>query len=277
MSRFIDWPRYSRWTWIVAALLALLLLLLWFMGYGPHSGAGCCTAQSTAAAVAPATTGSTAGANSVATPATAARAMSAPAPSASTPAASAATAASTPSAATAAMAPAASGSSNLAATGTAPAHSMSTAPAAATAMSAATTPATTASAGTMAIPASAPPIAAATKPEDVQCANHMAAVVTFANGSSGIDAAGRRLLDAIAPCLTDGHYEVGGYTDNVGSSELNAHLSQARADAVRTYLIHHGAHADNLTATGHGEDHPVASNDSAEGRAKNRRIEFSKQ
>ena len=68
--------------------------------------------------------------------------------------------------------------------------------------------------------------------------------------------------------------ELGGHTDNVGSNETNAKLSQDRADAVREYLIGKGIEPDRLTSKGFGESKPVAPNDTDEGRQKNRRVEF---
>ncbi|MBQ2510591.1 MAG: PD40 domain-containing protein [Bacteroidales bacterium] len=65
--------------------------------------------------------------------------------------------------------------------------------------------------------------------------------------------------------------EVGGHTDNVGSDEDNQLLSERRAKAVYEYLVARGVDATRLTYRGYGESRPVASNDNAEGRAKNRR------
>lgn len=67
--------------------------------------------------------------------------------------------------------------------------------------------------------------------------------------------------------------EVDGYTDNTGDSEANHELSQKRADAVKKYLEKNGIDADRITAKGYGEENPVASNDTEEGRARNRRTE----
>jgi outer membrane protein OmpA-like peptidoglycan-associated protein len=67
---------------------------------------------------------------------------------------------------------------------------------------------------------------------------------------------------------------VAGYTDSRGSDELNQRLSQERADAVRNYLIDQGVRESQLTAVGKGEANPVANNDTAEGRANNRRVEL---
>ena len=65
--------------------------------------------------------------------------------------------------------------------------------------------------------------------------------------------------------------EVGGHTDAVGSDEDNLLLSERRAKAVYDYLVLRGVDADRLTYRGYGESRPVATNDTPEGRAKNRR------
>lgn len=64
-----------------------------------------------------------------------------------------------------------------------------------------------------------------------------------------------------------------GHTDNVGSEDSNLTLSQHRAEAVRTYLLEQGVSNNRLGAYGKGESSPIASNDSASGRALNRRVE----
>ena len=74
--------------------------------------------------------------------------------------------------------------------------------------------------------------------------------------------------------LKAGHvFEIAGYTDNTGDAALNLALAR-RAEAVREALIKYGADADMLVAKGYGEANPLASNDPAEGRLKNRRIEY---
>jgi outer membrane protein OmpA-like peptidoglycan-associated protein len=67
---------------------------------------------------------------------------------------------------------------------------------------------------------------------------------------------------------------VDGHTDAVGSDEYNERLSERRARAVADYLARHGIDRARLQPRGFGESHPVASNDSAEGRAQNRRVEL---
>lgn len=65
-----------------------------------------------------------------------------------------------------------------------------------------------------------------------------------------------------------------GYTDSTGSDELNRKLSQDRADAVRGYLTEQGLSQDSVTAQGFGKSEPVADNNTAAGRQKNRRVEI---
>ncbi|MDP4267189.1 MAG: OmpA family protein [Bacteroidota bacterium] len=67
--------------------------------------------------------------------------------------------------------------------------------------------------------------------------------------------------------------EIGGHTDNTGNSEKNLRLSEERAKVVRDYLIKHGIDAKRVSAKGYGDTKPIASNDTEEGRKKNRRTE----
>ncbi|MFA5321208.1 MAG: OmpA family protein [Smithella sp.] len=65
-----------------------------------------------------------------------------------------------------------------------------------------------------------------------------------------------------------------GYTDEIGTEEYNQKLSEARANSVRQYLIDKfGIDESRLTAKGYGENNPIASNETAEGRQENRRVE----
>jgi OOP family OmpA-OmpF porin len=68
--------------------------------------------------------------------------------------------------------------------------------------------------------------------------------------------------------------EVAGHTDSAGSADYNASLSERRAITVRDYLVARGVNGGNLTARGYGEDMPIADNASADGRARNRRVEL---
>ena len=68
--------------------------------------------------------------------------------------------------------------------------------------------------------------------------------------------------------------KLAGHTDNVGSDDANMKLSKDRAEAVKDYLVSKGANPSRIEATGYGETQPIASNKTAAGRAKNRRVEF---
>ncbi len=65
-----------------------------------------------------------------------------------------------------------------------------------------------------------------------------------------------------------------GHTDNKGAADLNKRLSQQRADAIVAWLTSHGIEAGRLEAHGYGMEKPIEDNDTAENRAKNRRVEF---
>jgi OOP family OmpA-OmpF porin len=69
--------------------------------------------------------------------------------------------------------------------------------------------------------------------------------------------------------------EIQGHTDNIGSREYNQRLSEKRANAVMNYLVEKGIAKERLSAKGYGFSVPVASNETKEGQAKNRRVQFS--
>lgn len=101
--------------------------------------------------------------------------------------------------------------------------------------------------------------------------------IQFADSSSVIAPESTPTLDRIVEILqanSDAQIEIGGHTDNVGAVTGNQRLSERRATAVRDYLVEAGVDAARLTAVGYGSDQPIDSNDTAEGRAANRRIEF---
>ena len=68
--------------------------------------------------------------------------------------------------------------------------------------------------------------------------------------------------------------EVAGHTDSRTSDAYNQALSQRRAKVVFDYLVAHGIDASRMTWKGYGESQPIATNDTAEGRAQNRRTEL---
>jgi outer membrane protein OmpA-like peptidoglycan-associated protein len=103
--------------------------------------------------------------------------------------------------------------------------------------------------------------------------------VFFTSGKAVLQPAARENLSKLSGTLLayPGPYTlaIGGHTDSVGSDALNDKLSQARVESVRSYMIEAGIAASHLTsATGYGKHQPVADNATAEGRAKNRRVEI---
>jgi outer membrane protein OmpA-like peptidoglycan-associated protein len=101
--------------------------------------------------------------------------------------------------------------------------------------------------------------------------------VLFDTGQSSLKPGAREKLAKVAgiliayPGLT---IKVGGYTDSVGSDDMNQKLSENRADSVRDYLVQQGVITNAVTAEGFGNSMPVASNDNASGRQENRRVEL---
>ncbi|MEN6375642.1 MAG: OmpA family protein [Smithella sp.] len=81
-------------------------------------------------------------------------------------------------------------------------------------------------------------------------------------------------LVAVMKQYTDLNVTIEGHTDSIGKAAYNKKLSQKRADAVKKYMVEKGGiSADRLTAVGYGEDKPIASNKTKQGRQKNRRVE----
>jgi len=102
--------------------------------------------------------------------------------------------------------------------------------------------------------------------------------VEFEFNSAAIAAATIATLDEVGQALTtrpESRVEIQGHTDAVGAAAYNMQLSQRRADAVRDYLLaNFDLNADQLVAKGYGEADPIASNDTDEGRSRNRRVHF---
>jgi outer membrane protein OmpA-like peptidoglycan-associated protein len=93
-----------------------------------------------------------------------------------------------------------------------------------------------------------------------------------------VDPVSDELLEEVRGALVDHpeitRIEVQGHTDNVGAEAYNLRLSQARADAIRAWLVARGIPADVLVAKGYGGSRPIASNASADERQRNRRVQF---
>lgn len=102
--------------------------------------------------------------------------------------------------------------------------------------------------------------------------------IFFASGSSELDPNARQILDQVAltaQAYSNGYIRVEGNTDNQGNPARSAPLSKARAESVVNYLTnHYHLNSSRFIARGNGEGNPIASNASAEGRAKNRRTDI---
>ncbi|MCB0738330.1 MAG: OmpA family protein [Bacteroidetes bacterium] len=100
--------------------------------------------------------------------------------------------------------------------------------------------------------------------------------ITFETGKSNLTAESYKYLDEIVDWMKRKpklKIEVAGHTDDVGDDDANLTLSQKRANAVKDYLVKKGVAANRIVAKGYGEKEPVATNETPEGRAQNRRTE----
>jgi OOP family OmpA-OmpF porin len=101
--------------------------------------------------------------------------------------------------------------------------------------------------------------------------------IYFRTSSAELDRASDPLLDSVAEIANRCpmvKIEVSGHTDSTGDRQSNMRLSASRASSVADFLIRRGVQRDRISATGFGDTRPVASNESEEGRAQNRRIVF---
>jgi len=101
--------------------------------------------------------------------------------------------------------------------------------------------------------------------------------VLFNKGGADLTPDAKKRLDVVIHAIKerpDRPLTVAGYTDNTGADELNLTLSKKRADEVKAYLQKQGVPAARISSVGHGEEDAVASNDTPEGRAENRRVEI---
>lgn len=98
----------------------------------------------------------------------------------------------------------------------------------------------------------------------------------FDLGKSTIRPTSYSTLNKVAELLIQKNFslKLAGHTDNTGPMALNLRLSKARAESIKSYLVSQGANASRIEATGYGPNQPIASNKTADGRQKNRRVEF---
>ena len=99
----------------------------------------------------------------------------------------------------------------------------------------------------------------------------------FGTGSSRLlPGAGEKLDEVVnaAKQVPDMNVTVTGYTDSTGNAQSNVKLSQARAEAVKAYLVSKGVAAGRISTDGKGAANPIADNATADGRSKNRRVEI---
>jgi OOP family OmpA-OmpF porin len=98
----------------------------------------------------------------------------------------------------------------------------------------------------------------------------------FDLGKATIRSKSYATLNRVAALLVQKNFslKLAGHTDNTGSDALNLRLSKDRAESVKAYLVSQGANASRIEATGYGEAQPIATNKTAAGRQKNRRVEF---
>ena len=121
---------------------------------------------------------------------------------------------------------------------------------------------------------------AASLAKEIERSGHVAVYgIHFDTGKATIQADSAQTLAQIAQLLKDRpdlKLRVEGYTDNVGQASANQTLSEARAQAVMSWLVGHGVQTARLAARGFGPANPVADNATEGGRSKNRRVELSK-
>ncbi len=111
--------------------------------------------------------------------------------------------------------------------------------------------------------------------DDNQLRVNLPGDISFDTGRSNIRPDMAPILSKFAQGL-DGsmNVQIAGHTDSQGSDAINNPLSKDRADAVRDYLVAQGVPATRISTVGRGEHQPIADNTTAEGRAKNRRVEI---
>ncbi|MBL6666264.1 MAG: OmpA family protein [Flavobacteriaceae bacterium] len=114
--------------------------------------------------------------------------------------------------------------------------------------------------------------------EVVQTINQLATQINFVAGSDRIQ--GKAVIEALNGIKTllddnpDGNLIIEGHTSSDGDAETNLLLSQMRAEAVKAFLVNLGVNPDRLKTEGYGSERPITDNETSEGRALNRRVQF---
>ncbi|HUS03200.1 MAG TPA: OmpA family protein, partial [Chitinophagaceae bacterium] len=115
------------------------------------------------------------------------------------------------------------------------------------------------------------------QPEVIEKVNLAARNIFFATGSAKLLAKSYPSLDNVVKILQDNpsyKVDIEGHTDTTGTAEKNHVLSHDRANSVKAYLISKGIDESRISSAGFGFDRPIASNKTAAGKAKNRRVEM---
>ncbi len=113
--------------------------------------------------------------------------------------------------------------------------------------------------------------------EDKEVLQFATRSVQFRTGSSSLRSTSYPILDQVIEILRkypDYNLTIDGHTDSTGGAETNQRLSESRAKSCYDYLISSGISPDRMSFAGYGEDKPIASNSTAYGRERNRRVEF---
>lgn len=124
-----------------------------------------------------------------------------------------------------------------------------------------------------------PDTAANTKVDEKGCTVNLLVLhgIKFAFDSTKVSEASSAILDRAVKAMADNptvNVRIVGHTDSVGSDEYNDGLSKRRAAAVRSFLVNNGVSLGRMDIAGEGESQPIASNETAQGRKLNRRVEF---
>jgi outer membrane protein OmpA-like peptidoglycan-associated protein len=115
--------------------------------------------------------------------------------------------------------------------------------------------------------------------EELNKSGFVTLYINFETGKADIDPESQSIIDQVADMLKANdslNVSIEGHTDNVGSASLNKTLSESRAKSVLDAIVARGVAKSRLSTKGWGDEKPIASNKTEEGRAKNRRVEIVK-